>query len=520
MKYGIFLLCIFCQIALFAQNQVPIVQIESVTLDQVAHKVSVKYSLSDAENEPCTVSFSASNDGGDSFQEDVSQLSGDIGPGILPGSNKTIEWEYSGINNLSNSIIRVMADDGFVIDIADLVAQVDSNRLKARLIELAQIRHYTANPAGLNKARDTIVQRMTADGLNVESMTFNWTNTIGNNITGRKHGLSNEALTYIIDAHYDSVSNSPGADDNGSGVVGMLEIMDILAPLEFKKSLRFIGFDLEEQGLIGSTKYVETQIKPYESIEGVLNFEMIGYYSEQPNSQTLPNGFSFLFPNQTAAVINNQSKGDFIAVAGNANSTGMIADMESNASTYVPDLKIISLPIPGDGSIAPDLLRSDHAPFWLSGKKGLLITDGANFRNQNYHKASDTVGTLNFQFMAKVVQATLATAAAWAQPIHASKSDFALFTLSTQDHHHEFPCTSNISPNPVVKDGILSLGNCPNTLVKISLFDTKGKRYFQEDFRTNQEISEFKIPAENLAKGIYFILLETGESTQYLRMVK
>ncbi|MEO7175454.1 MAG: M28 family peptidase [Saprospiraceae bacterium] len=518
-KFIISAILVFTYGSMKAQNQVPVVHIESIDHDLDMHSVTIHYTLTDAENDICTVSLAGSDSNGETFLMDVNQATGDIGPNIAPGVNKTIHWIYADTTNLSKAFAKVIADDGQVAGIAELVAQVDSNRLKTRLAELAKIRHYSSNPQGLNDARDSIKSRLDQNGLNPESWEFTWSTTTGQNITGRKPGLTNEYPTYIIDAHYDSVSNSPGADDNGSGVVGMMEIMDILSQYQFKKSLRFIGFDLEEAGLKGSTEYVQSQIKPYEQIEGVLNFEMIGYYSEQPNSQTLPNGFSILFPTQTAAVINNQSKGDFIAVTGNAISAPMITAMETNAATYVPDLKVISLPLPGDGTIAPDLMRSDHAPFWLSGKKALMITDGANFRNANYHKSSDTVATLNFQFMAKVVKATLATAASWAELMHAGQASFPLVYESTDDHHI-FPCQASLSPNPVITEGILTISNCPNSLIKISVFDPNGKRYFQKQILASQEATEIKLPTENLPKGVYLVLLETGESAHYLKMLK
>lgn len=88
----------------------------------------------------------------------------------------------------------------------------------------------------------------------------------GQNILGRKAGLKEENTTYLIDAHYDGVATAPAADDNGSGVAGILEAVRILSKYNFEHSLRFIGFDFEELGLVGSQRYVQNGIKPYDSI--------------------------------------------------------------------------------------------------------------------------------------------------------------------------------------------------------------------------------------------------------------
>jgi Zn-dependent M28 family amino/carboxypeptidase len=80
----------------------------------------------------------------------------------------------------------------------------------------------------------------------VRNQEFPRAGVTGINIIGRKRGLADERPTYIMDAHYDGVSNTAGADDNGSGVVSFLEAMRVLAPYNFARSIDFIGFDFEE----------------------------------------------------------------------------------------------------------------------------------------------------------------------------------------------------------------------------------------------------------------------------------
>jgi len=81
------------------------------------------------------------------------------------------------------------------------------------------------------------------------------------------------------------VDDSPGADDDGSAIAAELEILRVISPLDLKNTVEFIGFDLEEAGLAGSRAYVVNGIKPYEEIAGLINMDMISYYSMQANSQ-------------------------------------------------------------------------------------------------------------------------------------------------------------------------------------------------------------------------------------------
>jgi Zn-dependent M28 family amino/carboxypeptidase len=65
------------------------------------------------------------------------------------------------------------------------------------------------------------------------------------------------------------------------------------------------------------------------------------------------------------------------------------------------------LAVPTLLAISPNLLRSDHVPFWAQGIGALMVTDTANFRNPNYHRASDTVETIDRRFLGDSTQVVL-----------------------------------------------------------------------------------------------------------------
>ena len=134
----------------------------------------------------------------------------------------------------------------------------------------------------------------------------------GNAITLEYQHDHIEDSVLILGGHYDGVNISPAADDNGSAVLGVLEAAKILSQYNFKRSVRFLGFDLEELGLLGSKAYTTNGIYGYEKIKAMIDFEMIGFFSNRNNSQTFPNGFNLLFPSQYNQVAADNNRGNFI----------------------------------------------------------------------------------------------------------------------------------------------------------------------------------------------------------------
>lgn len=501
---------------ILAQNTVPIVNMTNVTIDAVAQQLTISYQLTDAEDAPCEVWLKFSTDGGEYFAlAENGTVTGDVGTGITSGTHTAI-WDYSAhAAGIFGTRIRLVASDGQQADIADMVAQVSESNLLASLEAVNGIRHFDAAPQRLEEVRTYIQDAFTNAGLITERHDFTHSSTDMSNIIGRQSGMRDEAVTFIIDAHFDGVSEGPAADDNGSGVAGVIEALRILSQYDFEHSIRFIGFDAEELGLIGSLRYVQNGIKTYEDIQGVLNFEMIGFYSEEPNSQQLPQGFNVLFPETSQAVVDDEYRGNFIFACGNTASNSLITDYLDAAATYVPELKVLSAEVPGTGSLTPDLRRSDHARFWDAGKKALMLTDGANFRNFNYHTAGDSIGTLNLTFMANVVKATLATAAQLAVPITAGHDDYDLSILGIDDHAHEhqFPATASIYPNPI--NGVLSLHTdaVHAFRARAEVYDLSGKRLFRKvlEFGTGSTVTT--IDLNGLAIGNYMLVLDSGEGT-------
>ena len=178
----------------------------------------------------------------------------------------------------------------------------------------------------------------------------------------------------LIGAHFDSVPNTPGADDNASAVAVMLAVGKTLG---LRREVMYVAFNAEEAGLLGSREFVESMAGEMKLLEQVHVLEMVGYRDRRPNSQKV--------------VANKGSLVDQI--------------IEAAGGITVP---VVGLPIPPGlpldaiQQISPHLLRSDHAPFWEKDIPAVMWTDTSEFRNPNYHQMTDTSESLDYEFMAEV----------------------------------------------------------------------------------------------------------------------
>lgn len=194
----------------------------------------------------------------------------------------------------------------------------------------------------------------------------------------------------IIGAHYDSVPGTPGADDNATGVAVLLELAAEFASNPLKYPVQLVAFDMEEYGYLGSQHYAAKCKQQQQSIRLMISLEMLGYSDRTPNSQRYPAGLQYFYPNC----------GNFIALIGNLRT---VSDMMNFSSKIRKSGQPCEwLPVPHRGLIVPDTRRSDHVPFWDNGYPAIMVTDTANMRNPHYHQASDTIETLDLDFLAGV----------------------------------------------------------------------------------------------------------------------
>lgn len=272
----------------------------------------------------------------------------------------------------------------------------------------------TARPpasARHDAVRDLCAERFAALGYTVERHDYG----TGVNVVGVKPGLDAAAGRVLLSAHYDHIAGCPGADDNGTGVAGVLEAARVLAPGRYGRTLVVACWDEEERGLIGSTAYARRAQAAGEVIAVAYVFEMIGFRSGAPESQRLPPGLNLVFPRQAAQIRENDNRGDFITLIANDSARDATTAIErAAAAVSLPTVSLFLTAAQTRSALYGDLQRSDHAPFWAAGYPAIQITDTAEFRNPHYHCRSgqDTVDTLDPAFMRQVVQATVGSVAA------------------------------------------------------------------------------------------------------------
>jgi aminopeptidase YwaD len=203
-----------------------------------------------------------------------------------------------------------------------------------------------------------------------------------------------------LGAHWDTVRASPGADDNASGVAGVLRAAETLAVRGTPaRTVRFCFFGGEEQNCVGSFAHVPTISQE----TGSIILEMIGFKRTGPNTQRFPAALAAYTPPTT---------GDFIALIGKPRAEGYMAAVHAAAGPH--GLSTFQLTVPIDGST--EFLRSDHMPYWSTNRASLLVTDTADYRNANYHLPSDTADTLDYTFAEQVAAAVTGAVSTLAGP--------------------------------------------------------------------------------------------------------
>jgi hypothetical protein len=499
-----------------AQNNAPEITSLYAWADTANHQLVLYYDVTDTEGDDLEIEFSATaND--TNYWVNTAGATGDVGFPITPGFGKTITWDYGQVlaDSLLTYKVRLVADDHGTIDIQHIVDQVDTMNLYNDLQWLQGVRDHNAGLQHLEDVRDSILHRFERYGLEISEQPFTFSSYNGLNISGRIRGTEDEAITFINDAHYDGVAGAPAADDNGSGVVAFLEAARILSQYQYNHSIRFIGFDLEESGLIGSYHYVNNGgIEPWEQIGGVLNFEMIGYYSDKDSTQIFPNGFDFVFPAAYDSMVAANWKGNFLANIANDSSSWLKNQFDSCAKAFVPELRVISIQTPGNGQATPDLRRSDHAPFWDQGYQALMLTDAAEFRNANYHTPTDVMDSLDFWFMGNSCKATIATLCVLAEIRHSAVAHAGISTalpVNIEAINRSSKLNFIAWPNPA--ENLLQIkftGSSPLKAYNLQITDGLGKMVYK---RINILSDHLTIAISDWRPGPYQIVGDHGNYT-------
>jgi Zn-dependent M28 family amino/carboxypeptidase len=231
-------------------------------------------------------------------------------------------------------------------------------------------------------------------GYSVREQAFTSSGRTVKNLEAELPGGSRKDEIVVVGAHYDSVTGTPGANDNASGVAALLALARSMRAHQPARTLRFVAFVNEEPPYflsweMGSRQYARAAKGRGERIRAMLSLETIGYYSDEPGSQAFPLPFRMGYP----------EAGNFIAFVGNMGSRGLVREAVGSFRAHAR--------FPSEGIAAPAAIPgigwSDHWSFWQEGYAAVMVTDTAVYRYPRYHTGLDVPEALDYERMARVV---------------------------------------------------------------------------------------------------------------------
>lgn len=295
-------------------------------------------------------------------------------------------------------VLLVLGGQALASDLTGaIVGQISQTRYAGYLKDLQNYptRYYSA--PGNADAVDYLDDAFSSTGLPVYRDPFTYAGDTYHNVVATLAGTTHPEEVYIVGAHLDSYSNqpttnAPGADDNASGVAAMLEMAKVLSRYRFESTIKFIGFNVEEQGLIGSKAYADEAIADKEKVLGMLNFDMIAYPgSSSPKSVYL------------------------------AGDSALVDALGANAAAYTTLTTVKNY---------SNVYGSDHYYFHSSlfaGSSSAFAIESLPLNNPNYHKTTDTWAYLDFAYASDITRMGVATIAGLAGVISAIPEPSTLF---------------------------------------------------------------------------------------------
>jgi Zn-dependent M28 family amino/carboxypeptidase len=270
-----------------------------------------------------------------------------------------------------------------------------ASALRRDVVELAVTigERNVVNYAALKKAADYVESGLRVVGP-VRRHTYQADGRDCDNLEVEIRGTKAPGEVVVVGAHYDSVIGTPGANDNASGVAGLLALARALANARPERTLRLVAFVNEEPphfrtNEMGSRVYARRCRERNETVTAMLSLETIGCFTDMPGTQKYPAPLGLCYP----------STGNFIAFVGNVGSRSLVRRCVKTFRDRAP--------FPSEGAALPGFLPgvgwSDHESFWENGFPAVMVTDTAPFRFPHYHQRGDTPDKIDFERCARVV---------------------------------------------------------------------------------------------------------------------
>jgi Peptidase family M28/Bacterial PH domain len=277
---------------------------------------------------------------------------------------------------------------------------VDPTKLETHVRTLSQsfIPRDESHPENLDRCAAYIRQEFERVNARVSEQPFTVNGKTYRNVIAHFGPETKEMV--VVGAHYDTAGPLPGADDNASGVAGLLELARLLGNRQLPIRVELVAYTLEEPPFfrseqMGSAMHANALKREGAVVRVMFSLEMIGYFSDARDSQRFPSStFSLFYP----------TEGNFISVVGKIDD-GMLVRRIKKAMTGATILPVYSIN-------APRLIRgvdlSDHSSYWRAGYPAVMITDTAFYRNANYHTSDDTAEKLDYRRMGQAVEGVYA----------------------------------------------------------------------------------------------------------------
>lgn len=268
-------------------------------------------------------------------------------------------------------------------------------------VEIGERNVFTAD--ALTRTVDWIEARMREAGYSPQRHTYELDSSSAPELAGRpalnlvaeSQGNERPGEVLVIGAHYDSVANSPGANDNASGVAALLALAEWFRERPQPRTIRFVAFANEEPPMfassdMGSHAYAARSRGTGEGITAMMSMDGIAYFSDEPGSQQYPlPGLDLIYP----------SRGNFIGFVTRSSDARLLREAVGAFRQRAS--------VPSEGAALPGGMPgvgwSDHWAFWQHDYPAFLVTDTLPFRDPHYHTPGDTPDRLDYDRLARVV---------------------------------------------------------------------------------------------------------------------
>ncbi len=296
-------------------------------------------------------------------------------PGCMKSDELDIIANYLTHDRTSNiKTIQCLNNENIV----SLIQQIDEDLYLGFLENLTSFGPRVTATQTCEDAGEYIYNEFQEMGLDTRYQEWSNGNLYGNNVEATLPGINETSdEIYIICAHYDSVSGSPGADDDGSGVAAVLSAAKVMSQSSFNHTIRFVTFSGEEQGLYGSYYYVEEAYGNSENIIAALNADMIGFAENEDDASKIR--------------VYEDDSSEWLAE--------FTRDVSQEYNEHL-ELEVI---------LSGYSWGSDHYRFWEAGYHAIFYAE-YNF-NDYYHSPEDTIEHMNIPYATRASKLIIATLA-------------------------------------------------------------------------------------------------------------